>query len=323
MSCKCTEIGAMCGDGVEDAGEECDVGGMYVDESQQAYYLRLNNACEGDSYCDPTQCGCVAPGEMCGDGIIAGEEVCDVGPMFEGEEDIQYYERLNYACDGAAYCDPMTCGCVAAGPGCGDGVVAGEEVCDVGPMLEGETESDYFLRLDAVCEGSAFCHPEDCACVQQELWCGDGMITAGEQCDAGMQGEMSDEAWMEQLYGACAGESICDQCACVPYGMPVESTIPETTIPEEPPMSEEPPMPEKPTPETTAPETTATTTAKETTTVPETTTTIPDQYFNYPVYPLLEQSLVEPPGPIKLDINPEDLPVCLKKKQQCLKKQQQ
>ena len=90
---------------------------------------------------------------ICGDGIVAGNETCD-----DGTNDGSY-----------GGCEP---GCMARGPFCGDAIVQavdGEE-CDDG------TNATTYGGTQKVCGPGCKFAP----------YCGDGVISNGEQCDEGM-----------------------------------------------------------------------------------------------------------------------------------------
>jgi MYXO-CTERM domain-containing protein len=118
-----------CGDGTRDPGEGCDDG----------------NNIDGDT-CSPT---CIPL--LCGDGIVAGTEECDLGDPPAGGND-----------NGGA------CLLSCRNATCGDGFIrAGVEVCDpaIGPGAPGYR---------------ALCDPTSCA-----RYCGDGTLDPGEACDDG------------------------------------------------------------------------------------------------------------------------------------------
>jgi fibro-slime domain-containing protein len=103
----------------------------------------------------------------CGDGIVAGDEVCD-----DGKNDGSY-----------GGCMP---GCKAKAPGCGDGITqaANGEQCD-----------DGVLNGIGVDKCTATC----------KLRCGDGVVEPGEQCDLGASKNTGG-------YGGCNAN-----CTLAPY----------------------------------------------------------------------------------------------------------
>jgi hypothetical protein len=137
-------------------------------------------------------------GEDCGNGVVAGTEVCD-----DGVNDGAYDGCLEDCSGRAAYCGdgeangPEACDdgvndgsygscsddCLAFAPYCGDGEVNGDEVCD-----------------DGVNDGSYGSCTQDCTALQ--AFCGDGEVNGPEMCDDGIN------------------DGSCDSCAidCLDYG---------------------------------------------------------------------------------------------------------
>jgi hypothetical protein len=168
--------GAQCGNGVLNAGEQCDgaadaacpgqcqpdcscagCGNGVVDAGEQ---------CDGsdDALC-PGQClgSCQCPAAVCGNGVKEGAEICDGADA--------------PTCPGV--CQP-NCTC---GASCGNGVVEGSEQCDGA----GSTACPA-----AACQSDCSCGP----------YCGDGAIDPGEQCDGSGT-------------GVCPGTCQAD-CQCSP-----------------------------------------------------------------------------------------------------------
>lgn len=109
-------------------------------ENDSNYKLTLSNFVKRRSVC----------ASVCGDGIVASDEVCD-----DGVNDGSY-----------GGCMP---GCQAYAPYCGDGEVQAGEECDLGTL---ENRGAY---------GAGSCNP-DCTIGP---FCGDGIRQANEQCDDG------------------------------------------------------------------------------------------------------------------------------------------
>jgi fibro-slime domain-containing protein len=155
----------------------------------------------------------------CGDGIVAGDEVCD-----DGKNDGKYggcmpgcLARAPFCGDGSVQNPPETCddgtnattyggaskvcgpGCVIA-PYCGDGIVSNGEACD-----EGATNGNGYGHCTTACQLGPRCGDsllqagsgEQCddgvnngstadKCTATcTLKCGDGVLEAGEACDNG------------------------------------------------------------------------------------------------------------------------------------------
>jgi fibro-slime domain-containing protein len=134
------------------------------------YWLTLSNFASGASTCVPD----------CGDGILTGNEACDLGRTAEGVS-------LNTGEYGGCMPD-----CTLA-PFCGDSVVSGAEECD-----DGSNMIPYDSTGDSCAPGCIFTH-----------FCGDGELdtTYGELCDAG-----ADNA--TNAYGPA---SCTDTCQPGPY----------------------------------------------------------------------------------------------------------
>ncbi|MEO1271139.1 MAG: MopE-related protein, partial [Myxococcota bacterium] len=143
----------VCGNSIEDPGEECDDGDREDNDGCNARCEMefcgdgvpqdgLGEVCDDGvndgSYggCMP---GCMAQGPFCGDGEPNGDEVCD-----DGVNDGSY-----------GGCMPD---CMARGPFCGDGEPNGDELCDDGNANDGDTCDNTCSPNGVVCgrvEGSS------------------------------------------------------------------------------------------------------------------------------------------------------------------------
>ncbi len=180
---------AVCGDGVLDAGEECDDGNgdnsdACLDSCTAAQcgdgFVRTGvEACDdgvanSDAAADACRTDCSLP--RCGDGVTDSAETCDDGNVSDTDSclntcaaaacgDGLLWVGVEECDDGAGNDDasPDACrsSCVLAS--CGDGVVDGGEVCD-----DGNTQ------------GGDAC-PADCVTPS----CGNGVVEPGEECDEG------------------------------------------------------------------------------------------------------------------------------------------
>ncbi len=116
--------------------------------------------------------GSIPPPAICGNGRLEAPEICDDGNTTAGD-------GCDATCRREAYC--------------GDGTINGDEVCD-----DGNNRSNDGCRSDCrsnemcgneivdyargeVCDGDELCS-EDCRSI---MGCGDGTVTAPEECDDG------------------------------------------------------------------------------------------------------------------------------------------
>lgn len=150
----------FCGDGLLDAGEECDDG--MANSNQQV------DACRTD--CTFAHCtdGVVDTGEVCDDGNISDSDACTSAciPATCGDGLVQ--SGVEECDDGGlnSDVDPDACRIDCMAPTCGDGVIDSSESCD-----DAENNSDFIV---GACR-------TNCAVAG----CGDGVLDAGEACDDG------------------------------------------------------------------------------------------------------------------------------------------
>jgi hypothetical protein len=135
--------GDVCGDGAITGNEVCDPNGNLlggascINEGYIGGVLGCRPSCLAYDFSN-----CVSePDDVCGDGAISGNEVCDPnGNLLAGATcQSEGYESGQLSC-------PHTCleydysGCYAPGESCGDGLITGNEVCDTnGNKLNGAT----------------------------------------------------------------------------------------------------------------------------------------------------------------------------------------
>ena len=159
------------------------------------------------------------PDEGCGDGKVAGDEECDLGPDNGAGDYCRVDCRLNVCgdgyvaggelCDDGNDIDDDECTNECGPPGCGDGQVRPPEECDEGPnnaetgaclpSCTVATCGDLFIQagfeecdgttIETTCEREGFeggpigCAPDCSLDVSECLRCGDGVAEGDEQCD--------------------------------------------------------------------------------------------------------------------------------------------
>ena len=200
--------GGRCGDGVVNGSELCD-----PDAALPADHDRCDDAAFGFYDAGPITCNLLCQydtsactGGRCGDDAINGDEDCD-GGADPGTScmGLGYYGG-NLNCTPTCFFDLDEC---AAAGRCGDGVVReGPEECDPGlpggdPAFAGLSCATPWLFPDGEgrYNGALACNP-DCtidagAC---SAYCGDGVISGPEPCDAGPLG-MPDDTEDDRFVG--------------------------------------------------------------------------------------------------------------------------
>jgi len=200
-----TETGPVCGDGVIDDGEACDgdalgdadcasEGFVAGDLSCDASCKLDTSACVGELMChdealmdgacvvgDPNSCACVGCSV---DGMCTLEDDCVCG---ECADDDFCGNPENCVDDGL--CDPYNEGCECSdcvvhphcSPVCGDGVAAGDDLCD-GDDLGGQTCIAQGFAGGGVLACDDACALNTDACLADEV-CGDGFIGETEGCE--------------------------------------------------------------------------------------------------------------------------------------------
>jgi cysteine-rich repeat protein len=121
-----------CGDGMLDAGEECDDGNLVDEDACRNTCVKAScgdgvieagvEACDDGNQADDDACRNTCVAAACGDSVIqVGVEVCDDGAM------------------NGSY-DHCAADCSKPGPTCGDSVIdaIGEETCDDGNKVDGD-----------------------------------------------------------------------------------------------------------------------------------------------------------------------------------------
>lgn len=170
--------GPMCGDGVVEGDEECDLGdGQNGMGGAACRDNCVMNVC-GDGY--------VAEGELCDDGNTNNEDDCtnDCGPASCGDGVTQPPEQCDDGKAGNSQTGACLPSCVSAT--CGDGFIqTGVEVCDNANV----TTTCVDQGFDG---GTIVCAP-DCMSIDTSncFACGNGVLEASEECDMGNFGGLS------------------------------------------------------------------------------------------------------------------------------------
>ena len=188
--------GGVCGDGVVQPGEQCDIGPMGNGACTDKCRL---NVC-GDGYvgagesCDGTP-GCVdCKSADCGNGVVDAGEACDDGNKEPGD-----------AC--TDLCKPAACG---------DGVVqVGVEECDDGNQIDEDAClnaclnaacGDGIVGPGELCDDGNQVDDDGCTNVCALPVCGDGIVTPDEECDDGNQ--IDGDACLSSCKNATCGDAI-------------------------------------------------------------------------------------------------------------------
>ncbi|MDY0001752.1 MAG: DUF4215 domain-containing protein, partial [Polyangia bacterium] len=222
------QVTGLCGDGLQDDGEQCDDGIANSDFAPNACRTNCRLPRCGDwiidtgEECDegpatgvsPSTCKADCTHNVCGDGYLGGGEVCDDGNAVSGDGcrgDCGQDETLcgNSASDPGEECDdgelnsddlPNACRTDCRAPRCGDGVLDAGERCDDGDNLD-----------DLSCSS-------DCL-----SFCGDGVLDPqlGEECDtADLNGQSPSRCLADCTLTRCGdghlgGDEECDDGALV------------------------------------------------------------------------------------------------------------
>lgn len=163
----------VCGDGVVDAGEQCDSASPSCGElGLPGGFALCNSDCTIDSS------SCTSPTENCGNGIVDLGEACD-GLNLQGSLCTNFgYTGGELSCTTACALDFSFC--TETSVVCGDGIIAGGEECD-GNNLGGQSCAS--LGYDSGTLRCSGCTLNVSSCVASGPVCGNGIIEAGEVCD--------------------------------------------------------------------------------------------------------------------------------------------
>ncbi len=164
----CTGGEPVCGNGIVEAGEDCD---STVCCAADCTFAGVGTSCEGTFFCQNGEtcdgagaCGGGTPLD-CSDGISCTDDSCDEG----ADTCVNSANNANcdngIFCDGAEVCDP-TLDCQAGTPiDCNDGVGCTVDSCNEGSNSCDNVPDDTFCPDDGLfCNGMEFCDPTlDCS----------------------------------------------------------------------------------------------------------------------------------------------------------------
>lgn len=229
-----TPVPPRCGDGVVDAGEQCDDGNTNNNDSctnecktptvVQArcgdnLCNRQGETCDGTAACTGAgqnasfvcrAVGTAAECTYCGDGVVNGGEQCDDGNSNNGDS-------CSNSCLKPNVCDAQCTAAIGCGGGltCTNGVCTGA-ICEEPPRC-GDNKCDSGESCDAniKCIGGGELSSGECRTnsTVECTFCGDGIVqtTAGEQCDDGNtnNGDGCDNNCRVPELPRC-GDGVCD-----------------------------------------------------------------------------------------------------------------
>jgi cysteine-rich repeat protein len=163
--------GGMCGDGVVDAGEDCDGSDLGAADCTTEGFLGGDLACAADCTFDISACTDV----VCGDGAIGGDEECD-GDDLGGNDCVALgmFDEGTLAC--AADCTYDTSMCVMYS--CGNDTLEGMETCDGTDLAGEDCISQGFDGGTLACQADCLDY-DATGCFA----CGDDVIGGTEVCD--------------------------------------------------------------------------------------------------------------------------------------------
>lgn len=211
-SCECVASG--CGNGIVEAGEECDPPNSTVGASQPD--------CASDEYCSST-CTCLQSqnvGGVCGNTVVDGNELCD----YTAPESTWLCQPPALTPPPPVYSWDCTnlCECVMIVPSCGNDQLDAGEQCDIDI-----NNNPIYDTNNPACQpgpGQTLdgCNPNTCICLVSSSTgvavCGDGITDATEDCDYNAtQAEIA----VDCNDGDPSTQDICTTaCTCAPTQMP-------------------------------------------------------------------------------------------------------
>jgi hypothetical protein len=205
----CTDDPDDCGNGVLDAGEQCDGAAL---NGQTCAGLGHDGGTLGcTAACTFDESGCTDAPEDCGNGVLDAGEDCD-GAELNG----QTCAGLGHdggTLDCTAACTFDESGCTDVPEDCGNGVLDAGEQCD-GAELNGQTCAG--LGHDGgTLACTAACTFDESGCTDAPDDCGNGVLDAGEACDgAELNGQTCEGLGYDGGTLGCTAACAFDTSAC-------------------------------------------------------------------------------------------------------------
>ncbi|HRV18850.1 MAG TPA: hypothetical protein P5317_12675, partial [Myxococcota bacterium] len=211
----CTDAPADCGNGVIDAGEQCDGANLNEQTCESQGFDGGTLSCT--TTCQFNTTGCTKLPPDCGNGEIDGDEQCDGTNLNSQSCETQGFDGGTLSCTAACQFD--TTGCTKIESDCGNGVIEAGEQCE-GANLNGQN-----CKRQGFDEGTLSC-TVDCqfdtsACITIPK------VGVGEPCTRDIECE-SDLCLTEVFDGfpsgycaaPCNGDGSCDDAnaICVDVG---------------------------------------------------------------------------------------------------------
>lgn len=189
-SCRFDETGCYtCGDASRNGVEECDgadFGGKGCNDFPSASgdpFTSGSLACSSSCTIDTSHC------MLCGDGVVSGNEACDIGTLGGRTCESEGFTGGVLQCSiGCKTFDTSKCSL------CGNSQVEGSEQCD-GPNLNGATCQSLGFAAGGSLSCSSDCKFDTATCSNNT--CGDGVINGNDACDCGSSGSSCASAQLD------------------------------------------------------------------------------------------------------------------------------
>ena len=233
--------GAVCGNGLQEAGEQCDdanttngdaceanctlpvCGNGIKDQTEQCDGAALNNqSCTGlgfaggtlacNNSCQFNTASCTAAAQ-CGNGAINAGEQCDGNNLNNQTCQSQGFDGGALAC--AANCQMNTAACTN-NAACGDGTQGAGESCDGADLNGASCASLGFGGGSLSCNNTCAFNTNACT---TNAACGNAVLEPGEQCDGSVSGAITCQGLgFDGGVMACSGICTLDDSGCFTCG---------------------------------------------------------------------------------------------------------